>query len=317
MCPGSVGGGADLEDLKAIEVERGRGGRDRKQGFDNSTTCTVLNEKQTAPKLLSALELQTSALRFFGFAEDLPLLKLRNPTFLLVLASSVTALFSSTIPIAAVALQSPRKEFLSAEVFPNFLEDIIDSGHSSIRRPCFGAIPSEEVKLGAYPYVIDTIYHAVTFLYYRLVAMILTKQYRCIHSTSCACTKGHLCEDVIFLVFQNLNWNPKLIAAFSCVCKWFDDLAKRVLWKEFCRTRAPKMMIDLQSSGSISVDGNWRALGPGSLEHQERAFLFHSVVQMFCMSLTLVNILIKGKKGTSDFSEESSSLFQCQRFARC
>lgn len=91
--------------------------------------------------------------------------------------------------------------------------------------------------------------------------MILTKQYRCIHSTSCACTKGHLNEDVIFLIFRHLNWNPKLIAAFSCACKWFDDVAKRALWKEFCRVRAPKMMLDLQSSGSHSVDGNWRALG--------------------------------------------------------
>ncbi|KAF5938320.1 hypothetical protein HYC85_022579 [Camellia sinensis] len=60
---------------------------------------------------------------------------------------------------------------------------------------------------------------------------------------------------------QHLNWNPKLIAAFSCACKWFDDVAKRVLWKEFCKARAPKMMLDLQSSGSHSVDGNWRALG--------------------------------------------------------
>ncbi|TKY50206.1 EID F-box protein 2 [Spatholobus suberectus] len=91
--------------------------------------------------------------------------------------------------------------------------------------------------------------------------MILTKQYRCIHSASCQCTKGHLSEDVIFLVFQHLNWNPNLIAKLSCVCKWFDDLAKRVLWKEFCQARAPKMMLDLQSSGSHSADGNWSALG--------------------------------------------------------
>ncbi|KAJ4961571.1 hypothetical protein NE237_021481 [Protea cynaroides] len=91
--------------------------------------------------------------------------------------------------------------------------------------------------------------------------MIVTKQYRCIHSSSCVCTKGHLNEDVIFLVFQHLNWNPRLIATLSCVCKWFDEIAKRVLWKEFCRTRAPKMMLDLQSSGSHSVDGNWKALG--------------------------------------------------------
>ncbi|KAK9158033.1 hypothetical protein Scep_004607 [Stephania cephalantha] len=91
--------------------------------------------------------------------------------------------------------------------------------------------------------------------------MIVAKQYRCIHSSSCLCTKGHLSEDAIFLVFQHLNWNPRLIATLSCVCKWFDDVAKRVLWKQFCRTRAPKMMLDLQSSGSHSVDGNWKALG--------------------------------------------------------
>ncbi|GAA0169090.1 hypothetical protein LIER_23646 [Lithospermum erythrorhizon] len=91
--------------------------------------------------------------------------------------------------------------------------------------------------------------------------MHLAKQYRCIHSASCMCTKGHLNEEVIYLIFENLKWNPQLIATLSCACKWFDDFAKRVLWKEFCKTRAPKMMLDLQSCGSHSVDGNWRALG--------------------------------------------------------
>ncbi|WOH09707.1 hypothetical protein DCAR_0729165 [Daucus carota subsp. sativus] len=91
--------------------------------------------------------------------------------------------------------------------------------------------------------------------------MTIMKFYRCIHSTSCVCTKAHLSEEVIFLILQHMNWNPKVIASLSCACKWFDDLAKRLFWKEFCRTRAPKMMLDLQSSGSHSVDGNWRALG--------------------------------------------------------
>ncbi|KAF9593058.1 hypothetical protein IFM89_020065 [Coptis chinensis] len=72
--------------------------------------------------------------------------------------------------------------------------------------------------------------------------------------------KGHLDEEAIFHIFEKLNWNPRLIATLSCVCKWFDDIAKRVLWKEFCRARAPKMMLDLQSSGSHNVDGNWKAL---------------------------------------------------------
>ncbi|WOK92312.1 EID1-like F-box protein 2 [Canna indica] len=91
--------------------------------------------------------------------------------------------------------------------------------------------------------------------------MLVPKQYRCTHSATCICIRGHLSEDVIYLVFQHLKWNPRLIAIMSCVCKWFDEIAKRILWKEFCRTRAPKMMLDLQSSGSHSVDGNWKALG--------------------------------------------------------
>lgn len=90
--------------------------------------------------------------------------------------------------------------------------------------------------------------------------MFVMKQYRCIHSAICICTKRQLSEDAMFLIFQHLNWNPRLIAVISCVCKWFDDFAKRMLWKEFCRTRAPKMMLDLQSSGSHSVHGNWKAL---------------------------------------------------------
>jgi len=58
-----------------------------------------------------------------------------------------------------------------------------------------------------------------------------------------------------------MNWNPRLIAILSCVCKWFDEVAKQVLWKEFCHARAPKMMLDLHSGGSHIVDGNWKALG--------------------------------------------------------
>lgn len=93
-----------------------------------------------------------------------------------------------------------------------------------------------------------------------VITMLVAKQHRCMHSSTCVCTKGHLSEDAIFLVLQHLNWNPRLIATLSCVCKWFGDISKQVLWKEFCRSRAPKMMLDLQSSGSHSVDGNWEAL---------------------------------------------------------
>ncbi|KAL8044151.1 hypothetical protein ABFS82_08G028400 [Erythranthe guttata] len=91
--------------------------------------------------------------------------------------------------------------------------------------------------------------------------MVPTKQHRCVHSSTCLCTKGHITEEVIFLVFNHLNWNPKSIVNLSRTCKWFEDLAKRVLWKEFCTKRAPKMILDLHSSGTHIMDGNWRALG--------------------------------------------------------
>ncbi|CAL5433375.1 unnamed protein product [Camellia sinensis] len=38
-------------------------------------------------------------------------------------------------------------------------------------------------------------------------------------------------------------------------------LLKEYSGRSFAKARAPKMMLDLQSSGSHSVDGNWRALG--------------------------------------------------------
>lgn len=93
------------------------------------------------------------------------------------------------------------------------------------------------------------------------MVLLKLKQHRCLHSANCVCTKGHLTEEVIFLVFNHLDWNPKLIVKLACTCKWLDDLAKRVLWKEFCMKRAPKMMLDLQSGNSRIMDGNWRALG--------------------------------------------------------
>ncbi|RVW30435.1 EID1-like F-box protein 2 [Vitis vinifera] len=84
------------------------------------------------------------------------------------------------------------------------------------------------------------------------------------------------------------------------------------------------MMLDLQSSGSHSVDGNWRALGKlliycsgctgvacliafkspvtlftehGSLGHQGRVFFYLNAEQMSYMCLTLVSILTKGRRG--------------------
>eukprot|EP01018_Ginkgo_biloba_P024835 Gb_30805 [translate_table: standard] len=91
---------------------------------------------------------------------------------------------------------------------------------------------------------------------------MLVKRSLCIHSGSCICSNGHLSETVMLLVFKYLNWNPRLLCSIACVCKWFEDIAKRVLWKEFCLSRAPKMVSDLLSGGSHgTIDRNWNALG--------------------------------------------------------
>jgi hypothetical protein len=90
---------------------------------------------------------------------------------------------------------------------------------------------------------------------------LVVKQFRCTHSATCLCLKGHISEDALFLVFRHMNWNPRMIALISGVCRWFNEIARRVLWKEFCNARAPKMMKDLHSGGSHIVDGNWKALG--------------------------------------------------------
>jgi hypothetical protein len=36
---------------------------------------------------------------------------------------------------------------------------------------------------------------------------------------------------------------------------------KRVLWKEFCLSRAVRMVSDLAGESHSSIDGNWNALG--------------------------------------------------------
>jgi len=94
-----------------------------------------------------------------------------------------------------------------------------------------------------------------------MTSIMAAKRLHCIHSRSCICNGGHLNETTVFLVFRSLNWNPKLLCSIACVCKWFEDLSKRVLWKEFCLSRAPRMVSDLAGASHSSIDGNWNALG--------------------------------------------------------
>lgn len=69
-------------------------------------------------------------------------------------------------------------------------------------------------------------------------------------------------ERVLFLVTHHTNWNPFLLCLLSCVCKKTAAISDRVLWREFCLSRAPKMVSDLLlGSKNGHIDGGWQALG--------------------------------------------------------
>eukprot|EP00252_Welwitschia_mirabilis_P007698 TRINITY_DN1933_c0_g1_i5.p1 TRINITY_DN1933_c0_g1~~TRINITY_DN1933_c0_g1_i5.p1 ORF type:complete len:312 (+),score=-27.43 TRINITY_DN1933_c0_g1_i5:1271-2206(+) len=74
-------------------------------------------------------------------------------------------------------------------------------------------------------------------------------------------SEGFLNERVLYLVFQHTNWNPLLLGRTACVCKKLSAIAKRLLWKEFCLSRAPRMVNDLIAGGSNdTMYGGWDTL---------------------------------------------------------
>lgn len=101
--------------------------------------------------------------------------------------------------------------------------------------------------------------------------------------------KGLLDEKVMCLVFKSMNWNPFLICQYALVCKRFADVMKRVIWKEFCLSRAPKMVDHLLSGAggeqAGTIAGGWPPLGklmfscPGS--HQSKHFYSKTIPAHF------------------------------------
>lgn len=100
---------------------------------------------------------------------------------------------------------------------------------------------------------------------------------------------GIMDEKVLQLVFKAMNYNPFLLAKYALVCKRFADVMKRVIWKEFCLSRAPKMVEDLLSGTAGgrggTVAGGWLPLGkllfhcPGS--HQSKHFYSKNIPDHF------------------------------------
>ncbi|XP_026395952.1 EID1-like F-box protein 3 [Papaver somniferum] len=74
-------------------------------------------------------------------------------------------------------------------------------------------------------------------------------------TTSGDTSSGILDEKVLYLVSQSINWDPHILCLMSCVCRKVSAVAKRVLWKELCISRAPRMV-----EGMAPANGGWDSL---------------------------------------------------------
>jgi hypothetical protein len=71
---------------------------------------------------------------------------------------------------------------------------------------------------------------------------------------------GILDENVLALVFRSLNFDPKALCTVSCVSRRLRAVAERVLWRELCISRAPRMVASLTGAAPGRVVGGWPAL---------------------------------------------------------
>uniref|UniRef100_A0A0D9V6U5 F-box domain-containing protein n=1 Tax=Leersia perrieri TaxID=77586 RepID=A0A0D9V6U5_9ORYZ len=69
---------------------------------------------------------------------------------------------------------------------------------------------------------------------------------------------GILDEHVLSLVFRSINWDPQAVCTASCVSRRLRAVAERVLWRELCISRAPRMV----SSLAASVGGGGNSAAP-------------------------------------------------------
>ncbi|XP_010905249.4 EID1-like F-box protein 3 [Elaeis guineensis] len=71
-------------------------------------------------------------------------------------------------------------------------------------------------------------------------------------------------ERVLMLVFRSLNWDPHLLCIAACVSRRLRAVANRVLWRELCISRAPRMVSALTAGGgggaATRIGGGWHTL---------------------------------------------------------
>ncbi|WOL06757.1 EID1-like F-box protein 3 [Canna indica] len=74
---------------------------------------------------------------------------------------------------------------------------------------------------------------------------------------------GIMDETVLQLVFRSINWDPHVICVAACVSRRLRAVARRVLFRELCISRAPRMVSALTSDGAAPagrLGGGWHAL---------------------------------------------------------
>ncbi|KAL6853515.1 hypothetical protein ACP4OV_019544 [Aristida adscensionis] len=79
-------------------------------------------------------------------------------------------------------------------------------------------------------------------------------------------------EHVLVLVFRSINFDPKTLCTVACVSRRLRAVAERVLWRELCVSRAPRMVATLVAAAPAGggalpaqappgrVVGGWPAL---------------------------------------------------------
>ncbi|KAL3622563.1 hypothetical protein CASFOL_033974 [Castilleja foliolosa] len=69
-------------------------------------------------------------------------------------------------------------------------------------------------------------------------------------------------EQILILVFERLKWDIHALCRTASVSCRLRALAKRLLWRELCLYRAPRMTSSLTTQGSSSnrIIGGWQAL---------------------------------------------------------
>ncbi|RZC44081.1 hypothetical protein C5167_037034 [Papaver somniferum] len=78
-------------------------------------------------------------------------------------------------------------------------------------------------------------------------------------STTSDSSSGILDEKVLYLVSQSINWDPHILCLMACVCRKVSAVAKRVLWRELCISRAPRM-VEGMAPANGRLNGGWDSL---------------------------------------------------------